>query len=162
MKIKFRNEVKLQIIQPDLAHKAQTIIFFAIGFIGSVGVILSGEGLLNGIVFYILLIVSFIWFRFGGKSDLATLDKKEDTLEIVKYNGKFSKPKISSYSLADIKSCELDGTHYLDGVHGGTNRKLFGIIFIMQDGTKLSVLPYTNGKKKCEAVFNEIKSFIAK
>ena len=162
MKVESKNEVKLQIIQPDLAHKAQTIIFFALGFIGTIGVIFSGEGLVNGIFFYILLILSFIWFRYGGIPDVATFDKEKNTLEMVEYKRLFSKPKISTYNLSDIISCELDGTHFIDSIDGGSNRKLFAILLSMNDGTKISVLPYTNGKKKCESVFNEVKYFIAK
>ena len=160
MKIIYQDEVRLRIVQADKAHIAQTVIFFVIGFFGSLAVIFSGEGLANGIFFYIVLIMSIIWFRFGGKPDVATFDKKNDMLELVEYPGSFSKPKISYYHLSDIASCSLDGTHFLNAAYGGTNRKAFAIQLFMHDGQKVTILPYTNGRKRCEKVYGEVRSFV--
>jgi hypothetical protein len=160
MKISYKDELRLQIIQPDKAHIAQTVIFFAIGFFGTISVITSGEGLANGIFFYLLLIASFIWFRYGGKPDMATFDKKDNTLELVEFPGTFSKPKVSRFRITDIRSCELDGTHFVFPAFGTSNRKAFAILLYMNDGKKVYILPYTNGRKRCEKIYGEVRSFI--
>lgn len=162
MKIDFKTDSVLKIIQPDVAHKAQMIIFFCIGFLGSVGVIFSGERLINGIFFYVLLVMSFIWFHYGGDADSATFDKERNILEMIEYKSIFGKPVISYFRLTDIISCELNGTHFLNKAYRGSNRKSFAIILTFKDGKKICPLPYTNGKKKSIEVYQVAKTFLEK
>jgi len=162
MEITCSDNNRLQIIQPDLAHKAQAVIFSVIGGVGSLAVLISHEGLENGIIFYIFLIMGFIWFRFGGKPDMATFDRKKNTLELVEYKGTFSKPVTRDVKLSEIISCNLGGTHFINPAFEGSNRKTFAIIVTMSKGDKISILPYTNGKKRCESLFRKVLEFLGK
>jgi hypothetical protein len=160
MKISEKNENRLSIIQPDNAHRAQAFIFTGIGLIGTIAVILSGEGLVNGIILYLLLAMGILWFRVGGKPDSLMIDKLQDLVEMTEQKGAFSKPEIRTFKLSSVKSCDLDGSHFGGAAYEVTNRKGYAIILQFNEGDKITATPYTNGRKKCEAVFIELQSFL--
>ncbi len=153
MKITIDNKDILEIIQPNLTHKAQTYIFGGMGLFGTVAVILSREGLHNGIIFYLLLIFSIILFKFGGKPEVAHFNKMSNTLELTTYKGTFSKAETSVYKLNEIIGLEFDDSYI-------SSTKAFTIKVLLIDGEKIAILPYVNHRKKVESIFESVKLFL--
>ena len=160
MMIVSKTDVEFLIIQPNNAHRAQAFIFTGIGVIGTVAVILSGEGLVNGIILYLLLALGIVWFRFGGKPDSLKLNKQLDFIEMTEYKSSFSKPEITSFKLSEVKTCNLDGSHLNSAAFELSTRKGYAIILTLVNGDRITATPYTNGRTKCEAVFTELQSFL--
>jgi hypothetical protein len=160
MKIVSQTANRLEIAQPNSTFKAICSIAGGIGIIGTVAVVWSGEGLVNGIIFYLLLAAAALGFKFGGKPDAAVFDKERGLIEVTTFDGSFSKPEKKSLELSAIRSVEMDSAmigHSSSSLSGRTGH---AIVLTLDTEERLAVTPYASGKRKCEAVFRTVEVFL--
>lgn len=160
MKLSKLTETELIIEIPNMAFKMICIITICISSFLTLAVLLSREGLINGIIGYILLPLGILGLKFGGKSDFLRLDKELNTLEVVSYSGNFGKPDIKKYNIEDIISVEPDETIFRSSSSSLSGSKITAIRFKLKSGDSFLGTPYVNANKRCNMYVNQISDFL--
>jgi len=155
MKIHEQSDNRLMILQHNLAHRAICIILIGIGLIGTLAVVFSGEGLVNGIIFYLFLIAGPLNLKFFGKPDSVLFDKETNSVEIKACESSFSRPKSTILRLNEVKEAELD-----EALFSSSSRTGYAVVLILSDGTKMTVTPYVSGKRSAGKIIKAVQSFL--
>lgn len=160
MKISKQTETELIIEIQNMAFRMICIITIFISSFLSLAVILSREGLINGIIGYILLPLGILGLKFGGKSDSLKLDIRNNTIEVKSYSGNFGKPDIKNYVLNDVISVEPEETIFRSSSSSFSGSKITAIKFIMKSGETFLGTPYVNANRKCNIFIVKITEFL--
>jgi hypothetical protein len=160
VKIKQESRMELLIVQPNSGFRAAAILVLVIGAIATIGIALSGEGMVNAAVPILMVIAGSLGLRYGGKPDTVKIDKTIGLLEVKEYPGAFSKPKVEHFPLSEIDGLVLEQT-MIDTQSPGTASKGLALAVRFKDGKTQTITPFTNQRKRVRAVHEAASRFLS-
>lgn len=160
MKISKQTETELIIVIPNKAFKMICIITILISSFLIFAVLLSREGLINGILGYILLPLGILGLKFGGKPDLLKFDKDKGEVIVQSYSGNFGQPDVQKYKIEDLNSVEPDETIFRSSSSSFSGSRITAIRFKLKSGDTFLGTPYVNANKKCKILIDVISDFL--